>query len=637
MNIKIKNIYWQKSWIVTIGMILLITLASFSAISWIKNTEEEKCFDELAGEAENMANNIEMHFSHDREQLELLASVAAEYDDLSSDQLWKMLSSYNESGIMSGIEILLPDNTILTKDGRQIDAEGKISFEEEAARGEHITGREQDISGDGGYIVRSYVPIVRDGSTFAMLCGIVKLDNFADEIGVAPYGGDAAMYLIEGETGNFLVDTWHDELSNIWSMGERKMAPGYNHEELKKGLREGKSEYVVFVSETIGKYLYFYYMPVGINDWRVAISVSEDIVFADADRFGATLNLFMLFEGVCFILYFIWMFRRLRQDNREKQRQMNILNYIYDVQKLLFNAHESKDNIIRALEKIGQMTSARNVGFWIMEQSGQSICFTWVMGDEENNGMKGKELSNHLMRYFRYRGLVFEAENARDFQEKLPDYTVKSLDNLAAIPIRSSDGAIYGVLASGNMTSIRGTVALLKNVSFSFSMFLHNMRTYAAIKERGEKDLLTGLYNRNRYELDVQTVDSFCENSLACIYIDLNGLHERNNEEGHEVGDWMLKRVAAWIREVFGLRHSYRLGGDEFLVFAPDMDEVAVSCKAKRVVERLREEYIFISVGIQWTTIPFSVDEMIKSAERKMYKAKEKYYEMGMHNRKGRM
>lgn len=187
------------------------------------------------------------------------------------------------------------------------------------------------------------------------------------------------------------------------------------------------------------------------------------------------------------------------------------------------------------------------------------------------------------------------------------------------------------------MASMRETATLLKNVSFSFSMFLHNMHTYAAIKERGEKDILTGLYNRNRYELDVHTVENSCENSLACIYIDLNDLHERNNEEGHEMGDWMLKRVASWIQEVFGLQYAYRLGGDEFLVFTPDMDEAAVSCKTKRVVEGLRKEYIFISVGIQWAAIPFSVDEVIKSAERKMYNTKEKYYEMDMSSRKRRM
>lgn len=634
---KRESIHWQKTWMITIGMILLVVLASFLTISWIKHTEEKKCFEELSDEAENMADNIEKHFTYDKEQLEMLAAVIARYDNLSSAQLWKILDSYDMSGMMSRIEILLPDNTVLTKGAKKIDVEGKLSFAEEAARGEHITGREQDISEDGEYIVRNYVPITRDGSTIAMLYGIVELTNFSEELGTAPYGGKAAMYVIEGGTGDFLVDTWHDELSNIWSMGRRKMASGYDHEKLKKGLQEGRSEYVVFISQTIGRHLYFYYTPVEINDWRLAISVSEDIVFADANRFKIVLNLFMLFEGICFAIYFLWMFSHIRQDNKEKQRQMNTLNYIYDVQKILFNAHESQDKIILALEKIGQMTLAKNVGFCAVEQSGESVCFTWVMGDKEDVGAKEKELADRLLWYFRYKGSVFEAANVRDFQEKLPDYTVKNLENLTAIPVKSSDGTIYGVLASGNMASMRETATLLKNVSFSFSMFLHNMHTYAAIKERGEKDILTGLYNRNRYELDVHIVENSCENSLACIYIDLNGLHERNNEEGHEMGDWMLKRVASWIQEVFGLQYAYRLGGDEFLVFTPDMDEAAVSCKTKRVVEGLRKEYIFISVGIQWAAIPFSVDEVIKSAERKMYNTKEKYYEMDMSSRKRRM
>lgn len=117
----------------------------------------------------------------------------------------------------------------------------------------------------------------------------------------------------------------------------------------------------------------------------------------------------MLFEGVCFAIYFLWMFSHIRQDNKEKQRQMNTLNYIYDVQKILFNAHESQDKIILALEKIGQMTSAKNVGFCAVEQSGESVCFTWVMGDKEDVGAKEKELADRLLWYFRYKGSVFEA------------------------------------------------------------------------------------------------------------------------------------------------------------------------------------------------------------------------------------
>lgn len=99
-----------------------------------------------------------------------------------------------------------------------------------------------------------------------------------------------------------------------WQKG--RWARGYNHEQLKQGLIDGETGYVVFVSKTIGKYLYFYYEPLQINNWRIALSVSEDVVFARANVIREILNAFLLFEGLCFVLYFLWMFRYVRRGNR---------------------------------------------------------------------------------------------------------------------------------------------------------------------------------------------------------------------------------------------------------------------------------------------------------------------------------
>ena len=52
-----------------------------------------------------------------------------------------------------------------------------------------------------------------------------------------------------------------------------------------------------------------------------------------------------------------------------------------------------------------------------------------------------------------------------------------------------------------------------------------------------------------------------------CVYIDANGLHELNNERGHEAGDLMLRFVADSLMEQFPKGSLYRVGGDEFVVF----------------------------------------------------------------------
>ena len=46
-----------------------------------------------------------------------------------------------------------------------------------------------------------------------------------------------------------------------------------------------------------------------------------------------------------------------------------------------------------------------------------------------------------------------------------------------------------------------------------------------------------------------------------CVYIDANGLHELNNERGHEAGDLMLRFVAESLMEQFPKGSLYRVGG----------------------------------------------------------------------------
>ena len=148
----------------------------------------------------------------------------------------------------SDIALLLPDNTVITGSGQRINAEGKISFEKESALGAHISNRETSLTDEEEYVVRHYVPVIKNGETTAMLYGVIELNRLPEEIKASPYGGKAAIYMIEGNSGDFLLDTWHDKPGNIWDLGEREMAPGYDHEHLKQGLIDGESAYVVFLS-----------------------------------------------------------------------------------------------------------------------------------------------------------------------------------------------------------------------------------------------------------------------------------------------------------------------------------------------------------------------------------------------------
>ena len=631
---KQSDISWSRAMAITAVMILLIVAASFVAIHYINHLEEQKCFERLYKETDGLARDIRRYVDGDREELELLSVVIGKYEEIDAPELWKLLDSYTTVGMMSRIELLLPGDKVLTKGRKVIDARGYLSFEKEAALGAHITDREMDVVDETNYIVRHYVPVVKNGQTIAMLYGVIELGELPEEVNINPYGGKGAIYIIDGNTGDFLVDTWHPgEGGNIWEMGTREMAPGYDPKKMRQGITDGESQYVVFVSQTAGEYLYFYYTPIGINQWRIAVSVPESIVFEGADAIERTLNRFLLAELVCFMAYFLWMARYVRQVTREKQRRLEILNDLYDVDKLLFNAHEKKENMNLALEKIGSMIQAEKVRFWIPGQTYGDGLFAWYKEQARNGQEKqGQEAAGHmgrLLRYFEEGNGEFEARDGKSLQKFFPEEPQAGIHDLIAVPVEDMDGMICGILECCNTAGGSGTAALLKSMKFSFSMFCRNLKIHMEIGEQRDRDVLTDLYNRNRYERDLkEDLPKHIEN-LACIYIDVNGLHEINNTEGHDQGDIMLKTVAEEIRNCFATEYLYRTGGDEFIVFLPEKGETKAKLLCGELEKKLSEKGYHISVGIQWERDVLSLADMIKAAEKKMYAEKKRYYEAG--------
>lgn len=147
------------------------------------------------------------------------------------------------------------------------------------------------------------------------------------------------------------------------------------------------------------------------------------------------------------------------------------------------------------------------------------------------------------------------------------------------------------------------------------------------LQEVAETDLNTGLKNRNAYENQLHDYPMHCTNTLSCVYLDVNGLHELNNTQGHAAGDEMLKTVAAEVRNVFGPEYSYRVGGDEFVAFAMDKSADEMRQLIRTLVNSVREAGYSVAVGTATHSAGgINMDVLIKGAEQRMYMAKEEHY-----------
>lgn len=186
------------------------------------------------------------------------------------------------------------------------------------------------------------------------------------------------------------------------------------------------------------------------------------------------------------------------------------------------------------------------------------------------------------------------------------------------IPVDMIDAIIFGLLGA-----IVGTIIICVKVDSFVSRY--------KLKLFSETDQLTGLHNRNCYEWQLENYGRKYRESIACIYMDANGLHELNNTQGHQAGDLMLIAISQAIQAEFTAENAYRIGGDEFVVFVKDLPESDLMDKLQIIQASLAKHKYHIAVGYDYYTRAsanaFDLGALIKNAETRMYDNKHTYYE----------
>jgi len=152
-----------------------------------------------------------------------------------------------------------------------------------------------------------------------------------------------------------------------------------------------------------------------------------------------------------------------------------------------------------------------------------------------------------------------------------------------------------------------------------------------------EYDSLTGLANRHRMEKRlVATLTAYASAKRACaiMMIDLDRFKQVNDTLGHPAGDELLKQVAQRLQRVVVEKNCEigRLGGDEFQIMLPDIDDRGrLGEIAKTIIQMISQPYsiegsrciIGASVGI--AIAPYdgiNSEELVRSADLALYASK---------------
>lgn len=142
----------------------------------------------------------------------------------------------------------------------------------------------------------------------------------------------------------------------------------------------------------------------------------------------------------------------------------------------------------------------------------------------------------------------------------------------------------------------------------------------------GSFDALTKLHNRAAFDNMANKLDG--RKPFSIIIVDVNNFKEINDKDGHDFGDYALKKVAAVIRKSFNNHYTcFRVGGDEFYIISSDTYRVKLERQLKKMIVNIEEERqkesrlptVSYGYSIFKGGKALDLQEVIKEADEQMY------------------
>lgn len=243
----------NKNIFVTALLVISLCIGFCFLSVYVNHTAEESGMEKLMYNTDWLSKEIRSGIETERGQLELIANIIAEIPDLDKEKIQGILGIYEEEGLISRLEILFPGDKLLMKDG-EYDVSKRRSFEDEKERGAYISDVEEDVIHPEQKILRIAAPITENDAVRGVLYGIIEQERLEGIFDLSRFGSGVQIYLIDGENGDFLIDTWHNELGNLRDFSVRKPKKGYSITQSHEELSNGNRGTAVFFSQKAGEY-----------------------------------------------------------------------------------------------------------------------------------------------------------------------------------------------------------------------------------------------------------------------------------------------------------------------------------------------------------------------------------------------
>lgn len=263
-------------------------------------------------------------------------------------------------------------------------------------------------------------------------------------------------------------------------------------------------------------------------------------------------------------------------------------------------------------------------GFYKLDLQGNIVDFNGSLSRilgyaaEDLQGLNYRKLTSD------YYAFYTELNFSMVFREK------RSIDNLHWKLVRGDGKEIYVSSSISPVFDEDGEVVSFQGI----------LRDTSDVLEKVYQDAMTGLYNyrylRERMKQDFTSIferRTTAEKNAAVLFLDGNNLKKINDMFGHDCGDAIIKKVAEILKDtVRKTDTAARVGGDEFIIYLPDIDG-GVEKVIKRIIKEVDEIPYGLSIGCRIinfasevadnTDVEHIVEGVIKDADDAMYTIKE--------------
>ena len=226
-------------------------------------------------------------------------------------------------------------------------------------------------------------------------------------------------------------------------------------------------------------------------------------------------------------------------------------------------------------------------------------------------------------------GLVHDPKNANEPRSAL------------AVSLEGVTGPV-GVLALYRAAPDAFTgdhLRVLQVITSRVALFIENALKYREAESSATIDYLTGMANARALSMYLEQELARCnrEHGMAAVMVcDLNGFKEVNDRYGHLAGDKVLKLFANMMHDACrGTDYLARMGGDEFVIIAPNMPAASVNERAqvfsalaqKAGREVCGKDFLSLSLGAAfYPQDGLESEQLLAEADRRMYTAKQRFY-----------